>query len=144
MNNPKYPFRLTNAFLIELSFQRAPQVPEPIPLNLNVLVKVVDLEFPKLEVRLRLQTEGDDQPLKIVAEVVGMFDLVEGQPVPGREIVVEFLNERALFMLWPYISLPIQQITAQMGTGPVALAVPYHFELTQEALTVEAQTQAQS
>jgi hypothetical protein len=138
MNNPKYPFRLVNAFLIELSFQRAPEMPASIPLNLKALIRVDDQKFPQLGVHLRLQTEGDDQPLKIQAEVVGWFDLVEDQPVPGREVVVDFLNERALFMLWPYISLPIRQVTAQMGIAPVVMAAPYHFELTPESLAAQA------
>jgi hypothetical protein len=141
MSNPQYPFRLVNALLTEISCQRAPEAPVPVPLNFNVLVKVVDVEFPKLEVHLRLQAVDDNQPLKILAEVVGLFDLVEGQPVPGREIVIDFLNDRALFLLWPYLSLPIQQITAQMGTAPVTLAAPYHFELTPEALSAQPSAQ---
>jgi hypothetical protein len=63
-----------------------------------------------------------------LVEVVGLFDLIEGQPEPDRSIIGDFVNERALFMLWPHVTHTVKQITGQMGVNPVNVRTPDTFE----------------
>ena len=129
MPNLVFPFRLREAFFIELRFNRAPEVPQQLQLNFSTAIKVVKEKFPdNLQVNVKLSTKDvPPQPIDISVELVGLFDLVENQGTPEPEILDKFLNERALFILWPYISQCIKQITVQMGMGPINLPIPFYF-----------------
>lgn len=125
----RFPFELREAFFVSLQFDRKPQVPDPLTFGVSAAVKVVADGFPELRVHLRIETlQAEDSPLTFHAEVIGLFGLLQGQPVPDRSIIPEFVNERALFLLWPYVSQTVRQITAQMGISPVRLPTPIIFE----------------
>jgi preprotein translocase subunit SecB len=124
----EYPFQLDNAFFISLEFRRAPEMQDQLELQFSFAVKVLDERYAgRLQIHLVLETHPG-QPMKIRAELVGLFDLVEGHTPPDRNRIPDFVNERALFVLWPYMTQMIRQITAEMGTTPVNLRMPYEFD----------------
>ena len=54
--------------------------------------------------------------------------MVEGYPEADRNTIVDFINERALFSMWPYISQMSRLMTSQMGMNPVNWRMPQNFE----------------
>lgn len=128
-NNEKvrFPFRLINAFFIALEARRPPEIQGTSELTFSIQIKVVDERFPeRLQVNLKVETAAN-QKLTLKAELVGLFDLVEGQPAPDHGLISDFINERALFQMWPYITRKIRDLSLEMAVDPVNLPIPYSF-----------------
>lgn len=136
--NLRYPFKLNNAFFSTLKFSRPEKVPEEtLPTSFEVKINVTEDNFPEhLQIRLRMETTPE-VPFEICIELIGLFDLVEGHN-PDQSIIPDFLNERALFMLWPYITQTVAQITSTMGMDPIKLATPYSYFFQLENENAEA------
>jgi hypothetical protein len=125
-----FPYQLDRAFFVNLQARRAPQVPEQVSLKFSVGVRVQDQQFPdKLQVDIKLETVGDDQPFTLIAELVGLFVLVENVPEPTPDIIPTFVNKWALHLLWPYMAQMLRIITGQMGTNPIDFRTPYAFQV---------------
>jgi preprotein translocase subunit SecB len=124
----RFPIRLTDAFFSSLQFRRVPEMPDPLQVNFNVHVRVHGEQFPdNLQINLQVETL-DDQPLMLSLELVGLFRVVGDRPGLDRSVLPDFVNERAIHMLWPYVVQMIRQVTAQMGIKPVNFPTPYKFE----------------
>jgi preprotein translocase subunit SecB len=124
----QFPLRLQHAFFTSLEFRRVPEVPASLQVNVSVEVKVHSEKFPDLlQIDLRVKTQ-DEQPLMFSVELVGIFSLVEEQPRPDHNTLSDFVNQRALHMLWPYAAQIIRQITSQMGVNPLNIPTPYIFD----------------
>jgi hypothetical protein len=123
----RFPYQLNNAFVVSLRASRIPKVPDSPQLEFTVQLKVIDEQLPeRLQLNLIFSTVGEE-PVAFSTEVVGLFDLVEGQAAPKRDITTEFINERALFLLWPFITQTLRMVTGQMGINPVTIRTPYMF-----------------
>jgi preprotein translocase subunit SecB len=134
----QFPFQLNNAFLTSLRFSRLPEMPETQEFNLGVEVNVAEIDFPgRLQIALKVETIGES-PLTFRIELIGLFDYVEGEPEPDRSIVWDFVNQKALYILWPYVTQIVRQLTAQMGIGPVNLRIPYKFDFAPPQKPTEA------
>jgi len=128
-----FPFRLQKAFFISIQFIRIPELPEKVHLPLSAEVKVLANQFPEtLHVRLRISTP-EKHDLMLNLELVGIFTYVEGLPKLDKDIIPDFVNKRALHMLWPYMVQMISNITGQMGTNPIEIDTPYDFKIPLEA-----------
>jgi len=125
---PKFPFRLKNAFFIASHFERAPQSSESITIPFTAEIKVEDRDYPNFQVNLRIENESDLQPIRIHVEVIGLFSLVENQPIPDKSLLGDFINQQALFVLWAYVKHYIQSTTSQMGIMPIDIPMPYFFD----------------
>ena len=124
----RFPLRLDNAFFTSLQFRRIPELPDPLQLGIITQVRLHSEHFPdKLQIDLKVETP-DDQPLTLSVELVGLFSAIEGEPKPDPGILSDFVNERALYMLWPYIVQIVRQVTGQMGTNPVNILTPHTFD----------------
>jgi preprotein translocase subunit SecB len=125
-------FELTEAFFTSVEFRRTPEVPDPLNVRFNVRVRVHDEKLPEaLQIDLKLETP-EEQPLMMALEIVGLFEGRDGQPEPDRGELSRFVNERALFMLWPYAAQMTRLTTAQMGMDPVKLPNPLEFHFSPE------------
>lgn len=128
----RFPFRLEHAFFRTLEFHREPSVPPQLNVDFSVQIKVHSEQFPdRLEIDLKVETQ-EEQPLTFCLELIGIFTLVEGEPKPDREILPKFVNERALHVLWPYLTQVISQATVQMGINPLKIPIPYFFAFEPE------------
>lgn len=123
----RYPFVLTNAFFVTLSFERSNTLPGEIELPTEGQITVTDQQFPRLQVNFRIKTR-DDSSVRFALELVGLFDYQGNQPERDRGLIKEFVQEKGLHMLWVYIGQMIRIITAQMGMNPIDLRTPLHFE----------------
>ena len=124
----RFPFRLDSAFFTSLQFRRVPELPDPLQLGIVTQVRLHSEHFPdKLQIDLKIGTP-DDQPLMLSVELVGLFSAVEGEPKPDHDVLYDFVNEKALHMLWPYVAQIVRQITGQMGTDPVNIPTPHAFD----------------
>ena len=133
----RFPFRLANAFFTALEARRPPEIHDASKLNFSIQIKVIEEHFPeRLEVNLKVETTAN-QPLTLKIELVGLFDLVDGQPVPERGIIPDFINERALFQMWPYITQKMRNLSIEMAANPVNLPVPYSFSFASSDLPRE-------
>lgn len=122
----RFPFHLQAAFFTTVNCRRSPQIQDPVSSDFKTLVKVEDGNFPNFEIFLKLQTEGE-QPVSFEMELVGIFVHVQDQPIPDRSMILEFMNEQALHMLWPYMVQMMAQITAQMGMNPIRIPTPHYY-----------------
>ena len=123
----RFPWRLDNAFFTSLRFRRVPELPDPLQVGITTQARLHSEHFPdKLQIDLKIETP-DDQPLMLSVELVGLFSAVEGEPKPDPSILADFVNEKALYVLWPYIVHMVRQITGQMGTNPVNISTPHSF-----------------
>jgi preprotein translocase subunit SecB len=132
----QFPIRLSDAFFTSLQIRRMPNIPEPMEIAITLGVRVHSEQFPdSLQIDLKVET-APDQPLLLSLELVALFELIEGHTRPDRSIIPEFMNQRALYMLWPYIAQIIKQVTALMGMNPVSLRTPevFHFALPEEVV----------
>ena len=130
MDEPtRFPYELINAFLIQLELKRGPELPDPLQLDFVAQTRIDDEKFPqRLQVNLKVETQPE-QPVHILAELVGLFDYVEGLGEMKSDAVQTFVNERALHMLWPRLAQIIELITGQMGSTPVKIRTPIEFQL---------------
>jgi len=97
-------------------------------LEANVELKVVTEQLPqRLQLNLKFESE-DVLPVKFKLELVGLFDLVEGSLEADRNTLVDFINERALFIMWSYVLQMSRLMTSQMGMNPVNWRMPQNFE----------------
>jgi preprotein translocase subunit SecB len=137
----RFPFQLRNAFFKSLEFYRDSNLPKQFEFPITVSINVHADDFPaRVQVNVKLETP-DDGPLKLCVELIGLFVLVENHPAPDESILPDFINERALHMLWPYLYQAVRQITAMMGTNPVDIKIPYAFEFQpqEESELIDAQ-----
>lgn len=130
----QYPFNLVNAFFVSLEFEREPVLPEKMELPIEAQIKVVDEGFPRLQVNLRTRTQGQAS-VKFSLELVGLFDYAGDHPEIDREIAGEFVREKGLYMLWPYVTQTIRIITGQMGMNPLDTKTPLYFSIAAEPLS---------
>lgn len=129
MEKLRFPLRLEHAFFKSLEFFRAPELPDPLQVNVGAQVRVQADRFPeRLQVGLKVETPSD-QPLRFCVEIIGIFGPIENQPQPNASIISEFVNERALHVLWPYVEQMIRLVTSQMGMNPLTIRTPYPFHL---------------
>ena len=110
-----------------MRFHRAEVVPDDTSLQVDVQISVVEEDFPdSLQIGLKVETQAE-QPVDICLELIGLFELVEEYDKPDKEILPDFINERALFMLWPHLTQTIRQITALMAIAPIEIKTPYNY-----------------
>lgn len=125
----RFPLRLEHAFFTSLEFFRAPELPDPVDIDVGAHVRVQAERFPeRLQVDLKVETPSN-QPLTFCVELIGIFGPIENQPKPNSSIISEFMNERALHMLWPYAEQMIRLVTSQMGMNPLNIRTPYLFDV---------------
>lgn len=128
MKEPKFPFKLSHVFFVTLKFHRAEHVPNDTRLEFDATVGLSDENFPNsLNVLLKLETKVD-QPVEIQLELVGIFELIDPIYAPSKEMIAPFINEQAMFMLWPHLSQIMRQVTALMAIPAVDMKIPYQFD----------------
>lgn len=134
-----YPFQLSNYFFKSIEISRIGQLPESISLDLNTQIRIREQDHPdRLQVDFRLLTD-ESQPLDINIEMVGLFNLIEGEAEQEQELIRSFVLDRGLFMLWSIMSQMVKQVTSQMGMSPLNVAIPpeFFFHLEQPGLEEE-------
>jgi hypothetical protein len=138
----RFPFRLADAFFITLELHRKSEVPSSLEQRFSVEARVDADQFPdSLQVGLRVASIDEDPPFKACIEIVGLFDHIPEQPLPDQNIINDFVNERALYILWSYIEQTIRQTSALMGMPPVKIKNPYHFAVESPESTEPSGTQ---
>ena len=123
-----YPFDLVNAFFIVLHFDRERILPNPMEMPIEIQIKVIDKDFPRIQVNLRT-INRDQSPLKLELELVGLFDYIGDNPEKDRGLISDFVREKGLCMLWPYLSQIARMITGQMGMNPIEMRMPKFSDL---------------
>jgi preprotein translocase subunit SecB len=128
-----YPFSLINAFFDCLEFQREDKVPPGTQTTFVAEIKVGLDNYPtQFQVNLRLKSQEENHPIKVNMELIGLFRYSGNDPSADKDRIIEFLNNRGLFMLWPYLHLMIKSVTTQMGIEGLNLTPPAEFSLNAE------------
>jgi preprotein translocase subunit SecB len=130
IKNIQYPFNLVNVFFVTLHFDREPAIPNTMEMQIELQIKVIDKDFPRLQVNIRNRTK-DPSPLKLEVELVGLFDYSGNNPDQDRELITDFLRDNGIHMLLPYISQIIRIITGQMGMNPLDIHFPISINVPQ-------------
>jgi hypothetical protein len=74
----------------------------------------------------------DEQDLELSVELIGLFERLNSEPEPDPNKTMEFVEQRALFVLWAILNQFIKQVTANMGMEPLNFKIPADFKLTPE------------
>lgn len=122
----KYPFEFENAFFISLNFSRDSALPEKIELQVEAQIKISDEHFPRLQVNLKVKA-AEPSPLRFSVELVGLFGYTGTDAAIDRSVAEEFINNKGLNVLWPYMTQMIRIITGQMGMNPLDTKTPLYF-----------------
>ncbi|GMQ79355.1 MAG: hypothetical protein BMS9Abin02_1939 [Anaerolineae bacterium] len=129
-------FKMSEAFFPVLSFSRAGNLPEPLNIQLRIQLQVRTDKLPdQLQIHLKTETI-EDQPFKISVLMVGIFDLIDGEPDPDPKAVDDFVINHALFSMWPLMASTVRQISARMGMEPLKMAPPARFEIDDLEITM--------
>jgi hypothetical protein len=129
------PFKMSEAFFPVLNFSRVGNLPEPLNLQLRIQLQVRTDKLPD-QLHIHLKTETiEDHPLKISVLMVGIFDLIDGEPDPDPKAVDAFVINHALFSMWPLMASTVRQISARMGMEPLKMAPPARFEIDASEIT---------
>lgn len=124
MQKIKYPFRLVEAFIIDFHLHRLPQIPDSINIDFSASIRVHAQDYPaRFQVDLRLQSETDT-PLEVVAEIIGLFEQFDTSLDADEDTLRNFVEDRAVFLLWPYLAQMIRMVTGQMGMNPLRIMTP--------------------
>jgi hypothetical protein len=119
-----YPFNLENAFFICLDFQRQAAVPSNLTIGIGTEIRVVTEKYPdQLQVNLRINSQ-DGEPLKLSMELVALFKYTGNSPDQDKDKFIDFLNDKGLIMVWPYLNQMLKFVTSQMAMQPLNLNLP--------------------
>lgn len=124
----KYPFDQVNIFLIALSFSRKQSIPDKVEMPITIEAKTAEPGFPRLQVNLKVKTP-DDSIIAFNIEAVGLFDYLGEKKEYDKELDLEFVEEKALYLVWVYIDQLVNIVTSQMGINPIKLKPPTNFDL---------------
>jgi len=122
----KYPYQLVNTFIVSISFNRARKLPPTMELPTNIGVQYTEPGFPRIQVGLKVSSPEDSLvPFNI--EVIGLFDYTGQKKEYDKPLNKEFVEEKALHMLWVYSSQMVKLVTSQMGMNPLEVRSPISF-----------------
>ena len=122
----RYPYSLENAFLISINIKRKKELPEIIEMPINIETKVSKPEFPRLQIIMRASNQ-EDSPIPFQFEIVGLFKHLGEEEEYNKDDGKEFVFDRGLHMLWPYLSQMVRIITGQMGMNPINIKTPISY-----------------
>lgn len=132
MSTNAYPFSFINAFFIDIQLSRVPDpLPEKYELQAEVDIKINLLEDggKKMQVNLRFRSAPDSM-LTISIEIVGFFACETDDAYTNRALQAEYLENRGLFMMWPFLHQYIRATTSQMGIPPISISFPTTIDLS--------------
>lgn len=137
-------FKLAGAFLLSVNFARAPEMQELPDLQIESQTKYIIEEPSRFHLFLRMKTVSPEDTFSFSIELVGVFELVSGQEgALSRSEILEFVNDRGLFMLWPYAAQYVTLTTSLMGMSPINLHTPYRYNyVPPEETPMEDETDA--
>lgn len=123
----RFPYKLESAFFTKVHCQRAEVVPEPFHLGMDLeLWRRTDGMPGKLQIALKFKT-APGKPVTITLELMATFVAVDEGVEADETFVNDFINERAAFMLWPYILQMVHNLSSQMGIPPLNTPTPYAY-----------------
>ena len=125
--NLNFPFKLVTTLFSFIQCARKPEIPDDFQLGVNIQLNVLDDDFPqKIQINLKVFSLPD-QPFYFNLELIAIF-IPTNQPTSfPKENIPDFVNQRALFMLWPYIVSEVRDLTVKMGINSITLETPSEF-----------------
>jgi hypothetical protein len=89
-----------------------------------------------VEVHLKIASP-DEQPVKFDLIIIGKFVLIEGATEPDSGTIQDFVNERALHILWSYVDQMVSLVSAQMAMKPIRLPPPIEFYIEESPIPLD-------
>ena len=129
----KYPFEIVSVFLKSFSFNRIGVIPENRKASVISKFKIIENEFPKLQINLLFETE-DPAPVSFKIEGIGLFRYVGKQKKYDKELNKDFVVDKGLHILWVYLDRVTRMFTNEMGVEPLQGQIPISFSLAREKL----------
>jgi hypothetical protein len=125
-------FSLSEAFFIDINIHRKSVLRQGIPINFTAGLKVNDSQLPDhFQVNLKMETI-DTSDIKVSMELVGLFKYNGDNLDEDREFIQDYLNNRGLFILFPFMTQMVKINTSMMGMAPINLPLPNTFDLKLE------------
>lgn len=129
-------FETHDIFIVTLNIKRAAEVSPDYTINVGIAARALWRPDQMLEVGLKLSTNNEDS-LSFTAEVVGIFQTTERlnslDQTERDRFAIDFINERALTMLWAYADGIIRGVTGNMGIRVLkilpSINLPFRFEV---------------
>jgi hypothetical protein len=132
-NEIEYPFEFNNAFFISINAQRQPDPPERAEYEMKAELKIIDVNLPdQLQINVLLRTTEDTR-FSLVMELVGLFKYLGDNIDNDRVLITDFINNRALFILWPFLVQMGKLLTTQMGITSFIIPIPQNFSFVPQS-----------
>jgi len=132
-----YPFQFTDAFFIKINFVRKSAKLPSGTSEVNAQLKVIEDRYPE-QLQINLRTISSKKSLlQLEMELVGLFKYVGSNPEEDKNLINQFVSEKAITMLWPFIIQFSKILTGVMGIQPVTLPFPIDFKFQPESVTSE-------
>ncbi len=122
MNDITYPFQFVNSFFTKINIKRS-NFQEKVEIPLNVSLKVIEPEFPKVQINM-LVTTKESKSIDIELELVGQFIYMGDSKEYDKELDLEFAFNRASLLLFPFLTQMAGILTSQMGMENLKLGIP--------------------
>jgi len=124
-----YPLQLEDVFFSKIEFSRHHDIREDINIEYIVEINIIETDVhDKVQVNVRIHSK-ENKLIELLVELVSLFAPTAGKPMPERNKIFEFVNDRGIFILWPYLTQIIYYITSQMGITPLKIHVPFNVRL---------------
>jgi hypothetical protein len=120
--NMEYPYEFISIFLKSININRKDEIPPNTPIIGNVKFKVIEPEFPKLQINVLFETVGD-LPITYAIEALGLFKYIGSKKVYDKELNKKFVFEKGLHIISAYVSQMIKLFTSQMGMNPLNVPI---------------------
>lgn len=132
--NISYPFEFENIFLITIQFSRNPGEFRNVPVEMNGQTKIIlRNDQGKLQINFRLFTK-EGAPLHFDTETVCLFKHLSEKPETDLDLLMDFINKRALILIIAYTSGMLKQLHAMLALGETNFPIPIDFTLRKEDL----------
>ncbi len=129
MAEENYPFVTRSVLFRKVHVERKPEVPAGTEYKLQAVVLFpTPKEEDLIQVNLRLENE-EDSPVWIQLEVIAIYRCVGVDRKAGYQLIVEYLENQGLNVLWSQASLMVRMLTAAMEIEPIVFHAPMKFDL---------------
>lgn len=114
-------FTVQDVFLKSIEISRANQITRPLQLELFTEIKVRDQKRPELlQVDLKLSSIKESAVM-VQMELVGLFNLREGEEPPDKQAVHHFVLTSGVYSLWTAMNHMLKSVTTHMGMNSISV-----------------------
>jgi hypothetical protein len=115
------PYEVQEVLFTKINFWRAPLVPDPFTVNVNMGVRIIVQNQHAMELGVQITTVDSESPVKLDLELVGKFKATDANATIQREDFEDFISQKGLPVMWPYADALVRQLCGTMSIPLIKL-----------------------